>query len=296
MSQETASLSGIAAQQASVLSAVRVASERTGVDFQYLLETAKRESSLNPDAKASTSSAAGLFQFIEQTWLSTIARYGDQHGLQQETSAITRQSNGRYQVENPQTREAILNLRFNPQIAATMAARLTAENGAGLEKAISGITEQSGPAALYAAHFLGVKGAITLFQAPPNASAATLFPAAAKANPSLFFNNGQAVTAGALISSFAERFSTPAPAPDRVPIAAPWLAASNEEISSPQSAHPSPHPLHNAVFTSAPAQQTQLPSQLPPRPSFNAGALDPAILTFLFTMDPVKMLAEDGRK
>ncbi|HLV85239.1 MAG TPA: transglycosylase SLT domain-containing protein [Devosia sp.] len=45
------------------------AGDRNGVDFDYLLQTAMRESSLNPQAKAQTSSAVGLFQFLESTWL-----------------------------------------------------------------------------------------------------------------------------------------------------------------------------------------------------------------------------------
>ena len=48
---------------------LNAAGDRSGVDFDYLLQTAMRESSLNPTAKAQTSSATGLFQFLESTWL-----------------------------------------------------------------------------------------------------------------------------------------------------------------------------------------------------------------------------------
>ena len=47
----------------------------------FLLKTATRESSLNPDAKAKSSSAAGLFQFIEQTWLGLVKSDGPRLGL-----------------------------------------------------------------------------------------------------------------------------------------------------------------------------------------------------------------------
>jgi hypothetical protein len=59
-----------------VVAALTRAANRTGADFGYLLQTAMRESSLNPEAKAPTSSATGLFQFIEQTWLGTVKQHG----------------------------------------------------------------------------------------------------------------------------------------------------------------------------------------------------------------------------
>ena len=41
---------------------IRSASQATGADFDYLVQTAERESAFNARAQASTSSAAGLFQ------------------------------------------------------------------------------------------------------------------------------------------------------------------------------------------------------------------------------------------
>src|SRR6476646_11882530 len=52
-----------------VTGAIRDAARVTGAGFEYLLNTALRESNLNPSAKAKSSSATGLFQFIDQTWL-----------------------------------------------------------------------------------------------------------------------------------------------------------------------------------------------------------------------------------
>ena len=60
--------------------AVRRAAEVTHVDFGFLMRTAKRESGYDAGAKAASSSAAGLFQFIEQTWLSTMKLHGPAHG------------------------------------------------------------------------------------------------------------------------------------------------------------------------------------------------------------------------
>ncbi|MGL4729664.1 MAG: transglycosylase SLT domain-containing protein, partial [Bosea sp. (in: a-proteobacteria)] len=52
-----------------VTMAIRDGAAKTGTDFGYLVRTAQRESALDPNAKARTSSATGLFQFIDQTWL-----------------------------------------------------------------------------------------------------------------------------------------------------------------------------------------------------------------------------------
>jgi len=61
---------------ATVTGAIRQAAQATGTSFQYLLATAQVESGLNPQAGASTSSARGLFQFVEQTWLGTMKQSG----------------------------------------------------------------------------------------------------------------------------------------------------------------------------------------------------------------------------
>ena len=47
---------------------IRGAAERHGVDPDVMLRLAQRESSLNPSAKNTKSSAGGLFQFIDGTW------------------------------------------------------------------------------------------------------------------------------------------------------------------------------------------------------------------------------------
>ena len=50
-----------------VVDAIRDASKRSGVDFKFMLAKAQTESSFDPSAKARTSSASGLYQFIEST-------------------------------------------------------------------------------------------------------------------------------------------------------------------------------------------------------------------------------------
>lgn len=82
-----------------VEAAIRRASAAVGVDYDFMVKTARRESAMNPSAKAPTSSAAGLFQFIEQTWLGTVKQHGAQHGYGQYADLIHRGSDGRWRVE-----------------------------------------------------------------------------------------------------------------------------------------------------------------------------------------------------
>src|SRR5688572_30118028 len=104
-----------------VVSAIREGAEKTGAGFDYLLKTAQRESALDPDVKAKTSSATGLFQFIEQTWLSMVKQEGPKQGLGNLASAISSDESGRLSVSDPATRDKILQLRNDPQVAALMA-------------------------------------------------------------------------------------------------------------------------------------------------------------------------------
>ncbi|GAA0869298.1 hypothetical protein GCM10009116_11340 [Brevundimonas basaltis] len=176
-----------------VEAAIRRASNATGVDAEFLLKTARRESAMNPAAKARTSSAAGLFQFIEQTWLGTVKAHGAKHGYGQYADLIHKGSDGRWRVDGS-ARNVVLDLRFDAQAASTMAAELTASNAAYLRGRTG---REPGAGDLYAAHFLGPAGAAQLMEAMerrPGTSAAAIFPAAASANRSIFYREGRAAT------------------------------------------------------------------------------------------------------
>ncbi len=95
----------------SVTGAIRQAAQATGTSFQYLLATARVESGLDPQAGAATSSARGLFQFVEQTWLGTMKQSGAALGYGRYADAITRTASGRYEVADPAMRREILKLR-----------------------------------------------------------------------------------------------------------------------------------------------------------------------------------------
>jgi hypothetical protein len=171
-----------------VSSAIQLASARTGVDFSYLFAQARIESGLNPNARARTSSATGLFQFIEQTWLGTVKQHGADHGLGWAAQAIRRGPDGRYRVADPAMRRAILDLRRQPEAAAAMAGAFASDNRNYLENRLGRSAE---PVDLYLAHFLGPAGAagfLRAFDANPNRAAASVVPAAARANRWVFYN------------------------------------------------------------------------------------------------------------
>jgi hypothetical protein len=174
-----------------VEAALKRAAAATGVDFDFLMRTAKRESGFNSGAKASTSSAAGLFQFVEQTWLSTLKRHGSAHGYARYAELIQETSDGRYQVAGSEARQAVMDLRFDPHAASVMAAALANDHAAYLRGRVG--REPTG-GELYAAHFLGPQGSARLIEANhayPNASAAAFFPDAAAANHNVFYHDGR---------------------------------------------------------------------------------------------------------
>jgi hypothetical protein len=180
------SLARIEARQRSER-AIAQASQRTGVAFDYLYNQAKVESALNPQARARTSSASGLFQFTNQTWLATLKKHGPAHGLHWAANAIGDQGNGRFAITDPGQRQAILDLRFDPDAASAMAAEFAADNRYYLSSRLGRSVEDVD---LYLAHFLGAGGAgkfLENFDQHPDAAAAPLFPAAAAANRSIFY-------------------------------------------------------------------------------------------------------------
>jgi hypothetical protein len=187
-----------------VEAAIQRASQATGVDFSFLMKTAKRESGFNPAAHASASSAAGLFQFVEQTWLSTLKAHGAKHGYARYADLIEKGSDGRFHVPDGEARRAVMDLRLDPHAASLMAGELTSDSAAYL-KGRTGRQPTAGE--LYAAHFLGPQGSARLIEAAqrqPGASAASLFPDAAHANKAIFFTAGRPATVSELYASLAK--------------------------------------------------------------------------------------------
>lgn len=169
------------AQATPVRAAIARAAERTGVSFDYLLAQARIESSLDPSARAATSSAAGLYQFTRDTWLRTLERHGAEHGLHWAEGAI---ENGK--LVDPALSGQVLALRHDPAISALMAGELAQDNRAAL---VGSLGREPDAAELYLAHFLGTSGAeqfLSALHTRPETSAAALMPRAAAANRAIF--------------------------------------------------------------------------------------------------------------
>ena len=250
---------------AQITGAIRQAARAVGTSFSYLLATAKVESNFNPEAKAKTSSAQGLFQFIEQTWLSTMKEAGAGLGYRGYADAIVKTPSGRMEVPDPAMRKQILALRQDPAANAAMAGAFTNKNAAIL-KARLGRPPTDGE--LYIAHFLGAGGAGRLINAAStsNAPAAQLFPSAASANRSIFYDNqGRARLASEVYATLTGRYevarlgtaqvagATPAAAPVRAAAAKPTPdpAATTQVFAAYQPVprlQDEPGPVFHALF------------------------------------------------
>jgi hypothetical protein len=231
-----------AAAQSGVGVAIQQAAARTGVDFGYLLGQAKIESGFDPNARARTSSATGLFQFIEQTWLATVKQHGDKHGLGWAADAIKQGSNGRYHVSDPATRRAILDMRKDPAAASAMAAEFAADNQNYLENRLGRPMESVD---LYLAHFLGAGGAaqfLSAHDANPDAPAAGILPAAARANRSIFYaKNGAPRSFAEIRERFAAKLGTgSAPLPAPAVRDYPQVQMALQDTNAPKIAGPTP--------------------------------------------------------
>lgn len=190
-----ARLSGATTDIASrVTGAIRDAARVTGAGFEYLLNTAVRESNLDPNAKSPNSSATGLFQFLDQTWLATLKQAGPELGYGKYADAITQNASGRFTVSDPAMLRDIMALRKDPSANAVMAGVFSNTNTKVLTERLG---RRPTDGELYIAHFLGAAGAVRLIsaaQTQPNTAAANLFPKAAAANTPIFYDRKTGAT------------------------------------------------------------------------------------------------------
>lgn len=148
-----------------VAGVIAEAAKSIGVSPVAMFAIAKRESAFRPGAKAKTSSASGLYQFIDSTWRTMVRKYGKEYGFG-------------------------LGDRFDPRANAIAGALFIRDNAAGLRKVLG---REPKPGELYVAHFMGLGGATKLLRlaaTSPNASAASLFPREAAANRPIYYDRG----------------------------------------------------------------------------------------------------------
>ena len=190
------------------LKGIQTASAESGVSFHYLLAKAAQESGFDSYAKASTSSATGLFQFTRGTWLDMMRRHGEEVGLGDFAAQIKESATGRLTVLNEAAEAEMLALRRNPDISSQFAALFAGDNAQTLETSLG---REATPAELYLAHFLGAWGAtalVTTAEQDPTKPAVDVLPAAANANKTVFFeDSGLARTAASVVSWLKDKFS-----------------------------------------------------------------------------------------
>jgi hypothetical protein len=217
-----------------VLRSIRQASLSTSTDFGLLMAQASRESGFKADAKSSTSSAAGLFQFVDSTWLDMVHRFGDKYGVGDLAQQITQTSSGKLTVADASTKQKILDLRQNPTISANLAAEYVKQNQSEMEQALGRPLSRGD---LYMAHFLGAGGATQFLKAldsKGDTQAAKLLPDAAAANPSIFYDgSGHAKSVREIYQSVASKIEKDA---DAFAGGAPMMAAASTSSTAPSKA------------------------------------------------------------
>ena len=259
-----------------IAASIKQASSTTGASFEYLLTTAKMESNFNPKAAATTSSARGLYQFIDQTWLGTVKEAGDHLGYGKYADAITKNPSGSYSVDDPTARAAIMKLRDDPDAASSMAAVLTQSNSFKLTGTIG---RRPTDAELYMAHFMGVGGAGKLIQSAednPNASAARMFPNAAAANQSIFYDrSGRSRSVSEVYSVLSTRYAAAA----NSPVTRTAMAAAGGDLPrrvTVASATPAATAIDNAAYLSSfPDQRSVTPVAAGSQAGLQTGAEPP---------------------
>ncbi|TAL28727.1 MAG: hypothetical protein EPN97_14100 [Alphaproteobacteria bacterium] len=194
--------------------AVRHAAKVVGVDFGYMMELASAESGFEQSVKAETSSATGMFQFTDDSWMTMLYVHGAKYGLKDIAGHIEvkRDRNDNIisaKIEDPLIAKYALDLRKDPRLNALMGAEFAKENKmileARLPKQTVNRTDQ------YLAHFLGPGQAVdflTQLKKHPEKSADALFPAAAGSNKPVFYNeDGTARSVKEVYEVFQKKFN-----------------------------------------------------------------------------------------
>lgn len=194
--------------------AIRHAGKVVGVEYAYMMELVSAESSFITDVEASTSSATGLFQFIDSTWLLMIHEHGAKYGLADLAHKIDitedAKGNKRADISNPFLKKYALGLRADPRISALMGAEFIKANYEGLQANFPNrdITRTD----QYLAHFLGVGQAVTFIshlERNGSRAAATTFRSAARSNRNVFYTRGGAARSYQQIyDRFSQKFDT----------------------------------------------------------------------------------------
>lgn len=191
---------------AEIGNAAQAAAVHTGIDRTVLLAFAASESSLRTSARNGRSSAVGLMQFTEQSWLLAVRRFGHAHGLGELASRIT-QRQGRFGMASEEELSRVLDLRGDARLAASLAAETARFNSARFRGRFGG---EAAPDALYAMHVLGTQGGLRLLDAvrrePARPASEVIAASAIAANPRIFRPQGRDLTAAEAMGQLRLRY------------------------------------------------------------------------------------------
>lgn len=215
------------------------------------------ESGGNADARNPNSSASGLGQFIDATWLAMLTKH-------------------RPDIQG--SPDQLLALKSDPQLSREMTEAYAADNG----KILTGAGYEASPGNTYLAHFAGPQGAVKVLSADPTAPVSDILGAAAvKANPFL-----QGMTAADLQAWAARKMGgTSQASPQQTAQASPAAPANGlpAQSSQPQPAPAPdltmPSPTGGSLFAQMPASQTPAPPPIffAPRKPIDLSKLQAAI-------------------
>ncbi len=174
----------------------------TSMDPVLLMAIADKESSFATEVQAQTSSATGLFQFIEKTWLGVVRDFGSAYGLERDARLCAGDL-------PPADRLRILTLRRDAYLSAVFAAEMLKRDGDRIARRL-GRPLTGGET--YLVHFLGPDGAERLISRAveaPNTAAADILPRPAEANKPIFYSSANDGTVRRLsVSAVRDKFET----------------------------------------------------------------------------------------
>jgi hypothetical protein len=194
------------ASPAAVEQALQRAAQATGLNSGVLRRIADRESRLDPTAGNPASSARGLMQFTQDTWLEVVRDFGPRHGLGRQADALMTDRNGNIGARNWRELQGILRLRDDPHLSAVLAAERLRKARPALEDSLG---RAASPADLYLVHLLGPTGArqfLAALRETPSRSSVDVVGNATKPNPGLFERRGRALPVSKVYEEVAEMF------------------------------------------------------------------------------------------
>lgn len=199
-----------------MINALYYASQETGTSFELLVIKAMLESDLGKHTIAANSSARGVFQYIDATWLALIKHHGEEIGYKPYADALEiNQITRKYEVHgaSPLSLTNILDLRDNPRIAALIKAYQILDEEQTLQSFKNGqdvhITDH------YIVHMMGLSLARIFYKLQQSESAIIpanltnqMFEKAIASNKYFFYgDDGNGLNATQIYSKFEERSS-----------------------------------------------------------------------------------------